>query len=153
MCLWYTKKGSWIVGRADSKGAGLERGFVVSEGPAGPNPTCVTTWKVWSGKHWQINESVKLTGYKFRAWNRYITKMQASVQENARRKSTAICVYGAKDQLAVLINGYYVLQTTLYNMRPLYQKFPGEDIWLRFGPDGDWTISTGPDKEANNSNW
>ena len=148
--LWMTSNGSWMIGSTKNKLSGLERGFLVSSGP-GRNPTCVKTWKVWSGKAWHVDATARVTGYKFREWTQRIKDMNASVQTKARSQAVALRVSGAQEELSMLINGYYVLQTDLYNFRPLYRKYPAEDIWVRFGPDGDWTISAGTDKEENTS--
>ena len=94
---------------------------------------------------------VRVTGYNQREWKRHLAHMAATIRTTARNQAAAVCVTGAQGMLAMLINGYYVLQTNFYNSRPLYRKFPDEDIWLRFGPDGEWTISSGDDKEKNTS--
>ena len=150
--LWMTKSGSWMVGTTKNKRSGLERGFLVSDGPPGRNPTYVKRWKVWSNsKGWRVDTTARVTGYKYREWIQRIKDMNASVQTKARSQAVALRVSGAQEELSMLINGYFILQSDLYNLRPLYRKYPAEDIWVRFGPDGDWIISTGTDKDENSS--
>ena len=74
----------------------------------------------------------------------------AAAAAAAARGRSAVVLSGATGPDAPNINGVYEPTGEEHNSKPLYRKVGDPGWWLRCTPDGDWTVSSKVDMEANN---